>query len=49
MDSADPSVAAGVAIAFQRFLEHPRGADEFQIRDIGVPAEGAVVEPYPSP
>lgn len=47
MDNADPSVAAGVVIAFQRFRECPRGLDEFQIRGIGVPTEGAVVEPLP--
>lgn len=48
MDNVDPSVAAGVAIAFQRFREYPRGADEFQVRDVGLPAEGAVVEPLPA-
>jgi hypothetical protein len=45
MNNADPSIAAGVAIAFHRFREYPRGADGFQIRGVGVPAEGAVVEP----
>jgi hypothetical protein len=47
MDNADPSVAEGVAIAFRRFREYPRGVDEFRIRGLGVPAEGAVVEPLP--
>jgi hypothetical protein len=45
MDSADLSVARGVPMAFRRFREWPRGAKQFQIRESGLPDEGAVVEP----
>lgn len=47
MDSADLSVARGVPIAFRRFRERPSGAKQFQIRESGLPGEGAVVEPCP--
>jgi hypothetical protein len=47
MDSPDLSVARGVPMAFRRFRERPRGAKEFQIRETGIPGEGAVVEPLP--
>lgn len=47
MDSADLSVARGVPMAFRRFREWPSGAKEFQIRESGLPGEGAVVEPFP--
>jgi hypothetical protein len=47
MDSPDLSVARGVPMAFQRFREWPRGAKQSQIRELGLPAEGAVVEPLP--
>jgi murein DD-endopeptidase MepM/ murein hydrolase activator NlpD len=45
MDGADPSVARGVPMVFRRFREWPRGAKQFQVRERGVPGEGAVVEP----
>jgi hypothetical protein len=47
MDSSDLSVARGVPMAFRRFRERPRGAKQFQIRETGIPGEGAVVEPLP--
>jgi murein DD-endopeptidase MepM/ murein hydrolase activator NlpD len=47
MDSADLSVARGVPMAFRRFREWPRGARPPLIREAGLPAEGAVVEPLP--
>jgi hypothetical protein len=47
MDSPDLSIARGVPIAFRRFREWPRGAKHFQIRESGLPGEGAVVEPLP--
>jgi len=47
MDSPDLSVARGVPMAFRRFREWPRGAKHPQIRELGLPAEGAVVEPLP--
>jgi murein DD-endopeptidase MepM/ murein hydrolase activator NlpD len=47
MDSRDLSVARGVPMAFRRFREWPRGAKHPQIRELGLPAEGAVVEPLP--
>jgi murein DD-endopeptidase MepM/ murein hydrolase activator NlpD len=46
MDSADLSVARGVPMAFRRFREWPRGAQRPQIRQTGIPGEGAVVEPF---
>ena len=49
MDSADVSVAQGVAIAFRRFREWPSGAEQFQVRERGMPGEGAVVEPLSIP
>jgi hypothetical protein len=49
MDSPDPSVARGVPMAFRRFREWPRGAKQFQIKESGLPEEGAVVEPLPVP
>jgi Peptidase family M23 len=45
MDSPDLYVARGVPMAFRRFREWPRGAKHPQIRELGLPAEGAVVEP----
>lgn len=45
MDSADLSVARGVPMAFRRFRERPPGAKQFQVRERGMPGEGAVVEP----
>ncbi len=47
MDSADPSVARGVPMAFRDFRERRRGANEFRVRESGLPAEGALVEPLP--
>ncbi|WP_371778296.1 M23 family metallopeptidase [Streptosporangium subroseum] len=49
MDSPDLSVARGVPMAFRRFREWPRGARHLQIRESGLPGEGAVVEPLPVP
>ena len=47
MDSPDLSIARGVPMAFRRFREWPRGAKHFQVRESGLPGEGAVVEPLP--
>ena len=47
MDSPDLAVAQGVPMAFRRFREWPSGAKRFQIRESGLPGEGAVVEPLP--
>ena len=47
MDSPDLSIARGVPMAFQRFREWSRGAKHFQVRESGLPGEGAVVEPLP--
>jgi Peptidase family M23 len=47
MDSADAATAHGLPMAFRRFREWPRGANRFQVRESGLPAEGAVVEPLP--
>ena len=47
MDSADLSVARGVPVTFRRFREWPSRAKQFQIRESGIPGEGAVVEPLP--
>jgi hypothetical protein len=44
MDGPDAAVARGVPMAFERFREWPRGADQSLIRESAVPAEGAVVE-----
>jgi Peptidase family M23 len=49
MDSQDLSVARGVPMVFRRFREWPRGAKESQVRESGLPGEGTVVEPLPSP
>lgn len=49
MDSADLSLARGVPMAFRRFREWPSGAKQFQVRERGMPGEGAVVEPLPIP
>jgi murein DD-endopeptidase MepM/ murein hydrolase activator NlpD len=47
MDTPDLSVARGVPMAFRRFREWPRGAKQPQIRELGLPGEGAIVEPMP--
>lgn len=45
MDGTDASTARGVPLAFRRFREWPRGAQQPRLQKSGVPAEGAVVEP----
>jgi murein DD-endopeptidase MepM/ murein hydrolase activator NlpD len=47
MDGADAAVAGGVPMAFRRFREQLRGASRFEVRESGLPQEGAVVEPVP--
>lgn len=48
MDSADALVARGLPMVFRRFREWPRGAaQQPQVREAAMPAEGAVVEPEP--
>ena len=47
MDSSDLSVARGVPVTFRSFREWPSRAQQFQIRESGLPGEGAVVEPLP--
>lgn len=49
MDSADLQIARGVPMAFRRYREWPSGAGQFQVRERGMPSEGAVVEPMPMP
>lgn len=49
MDSLDLSVAQGVPMAFRRFREWPRGPEQSQIRESGLPHENSVVEPLPTP
>jgi hypothetical protein len=49
MDSPDLDRARGLPISFRRFREWPRGAREPRLRELGVPAEGSVVEPWPEP
>jgi hypothetical protein len=46
MDSADLTVARGVPMTFTRFREWPRRGRP-TVRERGVPAEGAIVEPLP--
>lgn len=43
MDGPDPADAAGVPFLFERFRQHRHGRTE--LVELGVPAEGAVVEP----
>lgn len=47
MDSADLAVARGVPMVFGRYREWPGGGSEPLVTDLGIPAEGAVVEPVP--
>jgi murein DD-endopeptidase MepM/ murein hydrolase activator NlpD len=47
MDSLDLSVARGLPMAFRRFREWPRGAKHARTSEVGLPGEGAVVEPLP--
>lgn len=49
MDSEDLSIARGVPMVFRRFREWPSGVKQFQVRERGMPGEGAVVEPLPIP
>ena len=49
MDGVDLSAARGVPMAFRRFREWPPGAKQVQLRESGLPGEGAVVEPLPVP
>jgi hypothetical protein len=48
MDSLDLSVACGVPMAFRHFREWPRRSARFEIKESGLPEEGAVVEPLPA-
>ncbi|POH71312.1 peptidase M23 [Cryobacterium zongtaii] len=48
MDSPDLSVARGLPLAFRRYREWPAGAKHPVLRDVGIPGEGATVEPLPS-
>jgi hypothetical protein len=41
------SVAQGVPMLFRDYREWPRGANGFHDQTIGMPGEGAVVEPAP--
>ena len=47
MDSPDLSIAQGVPMAFRQFREWPRRGGHPQIKESGLPGEGAVVEPLP--
>jgi hypothetical protein len=47
MDHRDSTVARGLPMTFRRFREWPRGASRFEVRESGMPPEGAVVEPLP--
>jgi hypothetical protein len=47
MDHRDPSVARGLPMTFRWFREWQRGSRRFEVRESGLPAEGAVVEPLP--
>jgi hypothetical protein len=49
MDDADPSVAGGVPMAFRRYHEWTRRSREPRVRESGVPAESAIVEPLRLP
>jgi murein DD-endopeptidase MepM/ murein hydrolase activator NlpD len=49
MDDADPSVARGLPISFRRFRERARRSGTAVERRDGVPADGAVVEPFVPP
>lgn len=45
MDGPDPAAARGLPLAFVRFREQLRGTSEPHVRESGLPAEGAIVEP----
>jgi hypothetical protein len=49
MDNQELTVARGVPMAFRRFREWSRGSGLPLLRDAGMPAEGAVVEPLAPP
>lgn len=46
-DSADFAVARGIPLAFRNYREWPRRRAEFIDRELGVPANGSVIEPLP--
>jgi hypothetical protein len=46
MDSADLSVARGLPMTFRRFRERPAGAEQFSVRERGMPGEASVVEAW---
>jgi hypothetical protein len=46
MDRPDVTVAQGLPMAFRRFREWRAGAKRSEIRDVGLPSEGAIVEPF---
>ena len=48
MDRADPLVARGVPMTFRHYREWPPRTRQSQVRERGVPGEGAVVEPLPA-
>ncbi len=48
MDNPDVSIAQGLPMAFRSFREWPRGAEHPEIKESGLPGEGAVVEPLPA-
>ena len=48
MDGADPFVARGVPMTFRSFREWPLRTRQSQVRERGMPGEGAVVEPLPA-
>lgn len=46
MDNADVSVARGLPMTFRRFREWPSGTKQSQVKERGMPGEGAVVAPW---
>ena len=49
MDNADLAVAQGVPMAFRQYREWRSGTRRARLRDVGIPGEGAVVEPVDQP
>jgi hypothetical protein len=47
MDRPDPMSADGLPMVFRRFREWRRGSDGFEDRNMGMPAEGSIIEPLP--
>jgi murein DD-endopeptidase MepM/ murein hydrolase activator NlpD len=47
MDSADLSVAQGIPMSFRAFREWPSDATGSHVRELGMPGEGSVVQPWP--